>query len=305
MISAHPPTTRAQSVLGALAGKNVLLTGVTGFLGKVFLALVLEEGLFEGGRITLLVRGKKGRPSAQRLAALFARSPAFRRLRAEHGAQLGPWLSERLDVVDGEAREPGLGIDPEKRATIEARTDVVIHVAGLTDFNPDPTEAVAVNVHGALAAAALAQQTRVLSIPLPNRGCSVCPAPSKLSAPPNIRRRIEGARDASHRAPCQLGNGVRAPSSRKNAAPEICWGSAMGRQRYHDWTDVSVNDVESPNEDAVSGQLSFARRPGPGHHGCWCWRATRGRGCSRRPRRPWASDRSPLSASRRGWRPCP
>jgi long-chain acyl-CoA synthetase len=154
MSSAH------QSVHGALAGKNVLLTGVTGFLGKVFLAFVLEEGLFEGGRITLLVRGKKGKPSAQRLAALFARSPAFRRLRAEHGAKLGPWLAERIDVVDGEAREPGLGIDPGKRATLEARTDVVIHVAGLTDFNPDPTEAIAVNVHGALAAAALAQQTR-------------------------------------------------------------------------------------------------------------------------------------------------
>lgn len=148
------------SVHGALAGKNVLLTGVTGFLGKVFLAFVLEEGLIEGGRITLLVRGKKGRSAQARLAALFARSPAFRRLRALHGAALGPWLAERIDVIDGEAREPGLGLDPRQRATLEARTDVVIHVAGLTDFNPDPTEAIAVNVHGALAAAELAQRTR-------------------------------------------------------------------------------------------------------------------------------------------------
>ncbi len=153
-MSGHP------SIRSALAGKNVLLTGVTGFLGKVFLAFALEEGLCEGGRITLLVRGKKGKPAHERVASLFARSPVFRRLRAEHGAELGPWLAERIDVIDGEAREPGLGIDPKKRATLEERTDVVIHVAGLTDFNPDPTEAIAVNVHGALAAAELAQRTR-------------------------------------------------------------------------------------------------------------------------------------------------
>jgi len=148
------------TVHGALAGKNVLITGVTGFLGKVFLAFVLEEGLLEGGRITLLVRGKKGRSAQARLSALFARSPVFRRLRSKHGAELGPWLAERIDVIDGEAREPGLGIDPAQRATLEARTDVVIHVAGLTDFNPDPTDAITVNIHGALAAATLAQRTR-------------------------------------------------------------------------------------------------------------------------------------------------
>jgi len=143
-----------------LAGKNLLVTGVTGFLGKVFVAFVLEHDLLRGGRMTLLSRGKRGKDGAARLGELFARSPAFRRLRARHGADLGAWLAERIDVVEGDVREPGLGIEAGQRRALVERLDAVVHVAGLTDFAPDPTEALAVNVHGALGAAELAQACR-------------------------------------------------------------------------------------------------------------------------------------------------
>lgn len=143
-----------------LAGKNVLVTGVTGFLGKVFVAFVLEHDLLRGGRLTLLSRGKRGKDGRARIAELFARSPAFRRLRQRHGAGLSAWLNERIDVVEGDARDAGLGIAPAQRATLAARLDAVVHVAGLTDFSPDPNDGLAVNVHGALAAADLAAGCR-------------------------------------------------------------------------------------------------------------------------------------------------
>lgn len=146
--------------LRELSGKNLLVTGVTGFLGKVFVAFVLEHDLLRGGRMTLLSRGKRGKDGRARIAELFARSPAFRRLRERHGEGLAAWLNERIDVTFGDAREPGLGLDPAVQRALLERLDVVVHVAGLTDFSPDPEDGLAVNVHGALAAAELAALSR-------------------------------------------------------------------------------------------------------------------------------------------------
>lgn len=148
-------------VRGSLAGKHVLVTGVTGFLGKVLVAFLLEHELV--ARITVLARGKRFKDARARIAEALTRSPAFRSLRAAHASHpggLGGWLEGRLDVVEGDAKEPHLGLSPAVRASLESRIDVVVNVAGLTDFSPDPVDGLAVNVHGALAAAELAQACR-------------------------------------------------------------------------------------------------------------------------------------------------
>lgn len=150
------------SVRQALQGKNLLLTGVTGFVGKVLVAFLLEHlsGPDGVGRITLLSRGKRGRDARERIVQLFERSPAFRPLRERHGENLAAWLEARVEVVDGDAREPFLGIGQGELATLAKQIDAVVHVAGLTDFAPDPLDALAVNVHGALGAANVAAMCR-------------------------------------------------------------------------------------------------------------------------------------------------
>ena len=50
-----------------LRGKHVLVTGVTGFLAKVWVALVLERAP-EIGRIVILARGKRGQSAAARVS---------------------------------------------------------------------------------------------------------------------------------------------------------------------------------------------------------------------------------------------
>lgn len=150
---------RSLSVRASLAGKHVFCVGVTGFLGKVFVAFLLDE-VPEIGKVTLLVRPKRGKDVGSRYRAVLERSPAFRPLRARHGAGLGAFLAQKLDVVAGDAREPNLGLGDAELSAIARRVDVVVNVAGLTDFAPDPTDAVAVNVRGALHAADVAQKTR-------------------------------------------------------------------------------------------------------------------------------------------------
>ena len=146
------------SVRSTLAGKRLLVTGVTGFLGKVFVAFLLDR-LPDLGRITVLSRGRRGQTPGDRIRRIAERSPAWRPLRERYGRALGDMLAERIEVVSGDAREPLLGIAPEVLATLAPRIDCVVHVAGLTDFVPDPADAVGVNVRGALRAADVAAKT--------------------------------------------------------------------------------------------------------------------------------------------------
>jgi long-chain acyl-CoA synthetase len=146
-------------VRSVLAGKRVLITGVTGFLGKVFVAFLLDQ-LPELGRITVLARGRRGQTPSERVRRIAERSPAWRPLRERYGKALGEMLSSRLEVVPGDARDERLGIPDDVFAELTSRIDAVVHVAGLVDFAPDPADAVAVNVRGALRAADVAARTK-------------------------------------------------------------------------------------------------------------------------------------------------
>lgn len=150
---------RIEGVRESLRGRELLVTGVTGFVGKVLVALLLDRapGI---GRIVLLARGRRGRNAAERVQRLFERSPCFRPLRDRYGDRLGAFLADKIAVVEGDVRRPWFGIDPRALEALLPRIDCVVHVAGLTDFEPDPHDGVAVNVRGALHAAELAARSR-------------------------------------------------------------------------------------------------------------------------------------------------
>ncbi|HYL96821.1 MAG TPA: SDR family oxidoreductase [Terriglobales bacterium] len=133
------------SVRQALAGKHLLLIGVTGFIGKVWLAHILQD-LPEIGRIYLLVRCQKSTSGAQRFRKLVEESPVFDRLQGRLAAQFPEYLSRRVQVLEGDASQPGLGLEPAIAARLQASLDVVINSSGLTDFNPDLRDALAGNV---------------------------------------------------------------------------------------------------------------------------------------------------------------
>lgn len=137
-----------------LAGRHVLLTGVTGFLGKVWLVMLLDR-FPEIGRVTLLVRGGSA-GAKQRFERIADMSPAFRPLRERHGVDLGVFLGERLEILDADLTRPGCGLSPAERADLR-NVDLVLHCAGITDFDPDPKKALATNVDGAIRVAELAE----------------------------------------------------------------------------------------------------------------------------------------------------
>lgn len=151
---------KGPSIAETFAGKHLLVTGVTGFLGKVWLAMVLDH-LPEIGRATVVIRPKKGEDADARFQWIVERSPAFRPLRAKLGAKaFRKLIREKIRVLEAKLVEPLCGLSEAEADAILTDVDAVVHFAGLTDFEPDPQMAIDANIHGAQHAADLAARSR-------------------------------------------------------------------------------------------------------------------------------------------------
>jgi alcohol-forming fatty acyl-CoA reductase len=137
------------AVRETLANRNILLVGVTGFIGKVWLVDLLEN-VPNIGKITLLIRRNRTTSAQRRFEKILEESPAFDTLQARHGRQLGAFLRQKVEVVEGDVSQPGLGMDEATQARLAKSLDLIVNSAGLTDFNPDLREALASNVDSAV-----------------------------------------------------------------------------------------------------------------------------------------------------------
>ncbi len=133
------------SVRRTLEGKRILLVGVTGFIGKVWLAQLLSE-VPQIGKIYLLIRRQRTTTAQRRFEKLFEESPVFDKLQEQHGERFADFVSERVEVIDGDVSQPGLGIASEVRSHLARTLDLIVNSSGLTDFNPDLRDALAGNV---------------------------------------------------------------------------------------------------------------------------------------------------------------
>jgi thioester reductase-like protein len=136
------------SVGKSLRGKRILLIGVTGFIGKVWLEHLLH-GVPDVAKIYLLIRRQRSTSAGRRFEKMIEDSPVFDALEQQHGAGLADFLNARIEVVEGDVSQPGLGIAPEVRRQLAATLDLVVNSAGLTDFNPDLRDAISSNIDSA------------------------------------------------------------------------------------------------------------------------------------------------------------
>ncbi|HEV3262662.1 MAG TPA: SDR family oxidoreductase [Gemmataceae bacterium] len=106
-----------------LAGRGILLTGATGFLGRY----LLGELLSCGHRVAVLVRDSPQRRAADRVAELVAS------LSAARGQEL-----PRAVVVSGELGLRGLGLSLADRQWLGRRCQAVLHTAADISFHARP-----------------------------------------------------------------------------------------------------------------------------------------------------------------------
>ncbi len=146
------------SPLEAFAQKHILITGTTGFLAKVMLAMLLER--FSVGKIYCLVRAQKSKSARERFYDEVLGSEMMEPIQRRFGPSFRAYIDEKVEILTGDISQPSLGLDAETAARVQADVDVVLNSAGLVNFNPPLDDALEVNTYGAREVADFALKTR-------------------------------------------------------------------------------------------------------------------------------------------------
>ncbi|MDE3155159.1 MAG: SDR family oxidoreductase [Acidobacteriota bacterium] len=132
-------TAKHPSVGDFLRGRTLLLTGGTGFLGKVVVERLLRTAP-EVERIYLLIRPSRLTPP-ERFEAEVVRSRAFDTLAAMHGDRWLRLIRDTVVPVAGDVSQPRLGMDDETHAALTQSVDIVINSAASVAFDAPLDEA--------------------------------------------------------------------------------------------------------------------------------------------------------------------
>lgn len=136
---------RQSRVTAQLSGKRVLITGTTGFLGKVVLEKLIRAVPDIGG-IYLLIRGNKRHPEArERFLNEIACSSVFEGLRTQNSEAFEEFLEERVFCITGEVTEARFGLAPDEFESLAAGVDAVINSAASVNFREELDKALAIN----------------------------------------------------------------------------------------------------------------------------------------------------------------
>jgi len=141
-----------------LTGARLLVIGGTGFLGKVWLSMLLERFGDRIEHVYLVVRPKAGLDPEARFWAEVAPSGAFDPLRAKHaGPAYEELMRAKITPIPGDVSEPMAGIPEAVRDKLRGTLHAMVNAAGVVDFNPPLDDALGVNAFGMQSLVALAQ----------------------------------------------------------------------------------------------------------------------------------------------------
>ncbi|CAA6659853.1 unnamed protein product [Spirodela intermedia] len=134
-------------IVDFLRGKCLLVTGGTGFLGKVLIEKILRVAP-DVGNIYLLIQAKNKEAAMRRLKSEVINSELFRLLREIHGEGYQAFMEQKLVPVAGNVRQPDLGISLESIDEIVAAVDIIVNSAANTTFDERYDVALDINTVG-------------------------------------------------------------------------------------------------------------------------------------------------------------
>lgn len=146
------------------SGKNVFITGATGFMGKILIEKLLRS-CQDIQKIYLLIRHKRGKSPKQRVDDLinipvsifttvnprlnhpfnFIRKQVFHQIRELPNGEI---LFGKLRCINGDVTQAGLGIADDDLTELRRNVDVVFHMAANVRFDQPLKQAMNFNTGG-------------------------------------------------------------------------------------------------------------------------------------------------------------
>ncbi|XP_015271252.1 PREDICTED: fatty acyl-CoA reductase 1-like [Gekko japonicus] len=136
-------------------GKSVLITGATGFMGKVLVEKLLRSSP-DVKAVYILVRPKAGQSMQERVVDM-VKCKVFDKVR-----EGWPNFHEKIKAVNAELTQPNLGISPEDTQELLSKVNIVFHCAATIRFDEPLKHALLLNVMGTQQLLALARQMQNL-----------------------------------------------------------------------------------------------------------------------------------------------
>ncbi|XP_076646281.1 putative fatty acyl-CoA reductase CG5065 [Halictus rubicundus] len=122
-------------------GKNIFITGGSGFMGKVLIEKLLYS-CSELNKIYILIRAKKGRSPDLRIDDMF-KLPMFERIRKQK-----PHMMKKVVPLIGDMSLDQLGLTDADLKTLMDETDVVFHCAATLRLEAKLKDAIVMNTKG-------------------------------------------------------------------------------------------------------------------------------------------------------------
>jgi len=137
-------------------GKSILITGSTGFMGKVLVHKLLSDCPIK--KIYLLIRPKKGIAPVDRLNCILE-TPIF-----EDWKTKKPDKVAKLIPLNGDISKPKLGLSEDDYNTLVENVSIVFHSAATVRFDEPIEQALQMNLHGTIAMMQLARKMSKLEV---------------------------------------------------------------------------------------------------------------------------------------------
>ncbi|XP_059306065.1 fatty acyl-CoA reductase 2, chloroplastic-like [Lycium ferocissimum] len=128
-------------------GKNILVTGATGFLAKALIEKMLRTTP-KVNRIYILIRAMDKEAAFHRLKSEIMESKLFKCLEEIHGESDKLFIQSKLVPVVGNIYEPNLGMDIITAHKIAEEIDLIVDSAAITTFDERYDLALDANVNG-------------------------------------------------------------------------------------------------------------------------------------------------------------
>jgi glycerone phosphate O-acyltransferase/fatty acyl-CoA reductase len=140
------------------AGKTLLVTGTTGFVGKVLIEKLLFS-LPQIKRIYIFIRPRKGSSIQERFRKEIIESACFDRIRDTNPSI----LTEKILPIQGDLLKSPVIFDPREEQEVLETVNIIMNSAASVDFNQRLDQAIQINVLGTLKILDLAKRCKNLS----------------------------------------------------------------------------------------------------------------------------------------------